>query len=97
MEDSRVATEVDVLPKLYGNTFACLAHSEEGGPSVEEGALSTDFSDTSPIIDTFRHIKRVDEMDFTPVPLSRKKLKKLKKRSLANKQDPVIRGTPPNG
>ena len=41
MEDSRVATEVDVLPKLYGNTFACLAHSEEGGPSVEEGALST--------------------------------------------------------
>ena len=71
---------------------------------MEEGPLTvptpnTEFSDTSPIIDTFRHIKRVDELDFTHVPLSRKKLKKLKKRSLANTQDPVIRGTPhlPNG
>ena len=71
---------------------------------MEEGPLfvptaNTDFSDTSPIIDTFRHIKRVDELDFTPVPLSRKKLKKLKKRSPANAQDPVIGGTPhlPNG
>ena len=99
VEDIRVAIEVDIPPKLYGNTFACLAHSEEEGLSVEEGTLNTGFSDTSPIIDTFRHIKRVDELDFTPVPLSRKKLKKLKKRSPANKQDPVIRGTPhhPNG
>ena len=99
VEDIRVAIEIDVPPKLYGNTFACLAHSEEEGPSGEEGTLNTDFSDTSPIFDTFRHVKRVDELDFTPVPLSRKKLKKLKKRSPANKQNPVIRGTPhhPNG
>ena len=38
-----------------------------------------------------------DELDFTPVPLSRKKLKKLKKRSPVNSQDPGIRGTLPNG
>ena len=81
-EEVVVAIEDDVPPKLQGNTFACLAQSEEEGPSVEEEPLSvpivnTDFSDTSPIIDTFRHIKRVDELDFTPVPLSKKKLKKL--------------------
>ena len=102
--DIRAAIEVDVPPKLHGNTFACLSQSEEEGPNVEVGPLltppaNTDFSDTSPIIDTFKHIKRVDELDFTPVPLSRKKLKKLKKRSLANTQDPVIGGTAhlPNG
>ena len=66
---------------------------------MEEGPLpiptaNTDFSDTSPIIDTFKHIKKVDELDFTPVPMSWKKLKKLKKRRPANTQDPVIRGTP---
>ena len=102
--DIRAAIEVDVPPKLHGNTFACLSQSEEEGPNVEVGPLltppaNTDFSDTSPIIDTFKHIKRVDELDFTPVPLSRKKLKKLKKRSLANTQDPVTGGTAhlPNG
>ena len=104
VEDISVTSEVDVPLMLHGNTFACLAQSEEEGPNVEVGPLSvptanTDFSDTSPIIDTFKHIKRIDELDFTPVPLSKKKLKKLKKRSLANSQDPMIGGTPhlPNG
>ena len=99
-----VAIKDDVPPKLQGNSFACLALSEEEGPTVEEEPLpvpivSTDFSDTSPIIDTFRHIKRVDELDFTPVPLSKKNLKKLKKRSPVNMQDPVMGGTQhlPNG
>ena len=100
--DSSKAIEVDAPLKLHGNTFACLAQNEEEDPNEEEGPLpsptaNTDFSDTSPIIDTFRHIKRVDELDFTPVPLSRKKLKKLKKRSPVNSQDPGIRGTLPNG
>ena len=100
--DSSKAIEVDAPTKLHGNTFACLAQNEEEDPNEEEGPLptptaNTDFSDTSPIIDTFRHIKRVDELDFTPVPLSRKKLKKLKKRSPVNSQDPGIRGTLPNG
>ena len=90
------------------NTFECLAQSEEDCPSEVVKSLDTsrsdpntitDFSDTSPILDTFKHIKRVDELDFTPVPLSKKKLKKLKKQNLANKQDPVVRGTShlPNG
>ena len=104
VEEVTLATEVDDPPKLHGNTFACLAQSEEEGPSVEDCPLpvpiaNTDFSDTSPTIDTFRHIKRVDELDFTPVPLSRKKLKKLKKRSPANTQVPELGGTThlPNG
>ena len=42
-----------------------------------------DFSDTSPICDTFKHIKRVDELDY--LPLSKKKLKKLRKREHATK------------
>ena len=102
--DSSKASEVDAPLKLHGNTFACLAQSEEEDPKEEAGPLptptaNTDFSDTSPIIDTFRHIKRVDELDFTPVPFSRKKLKKLKKRSPVNSHEPGIRGTPhlPNG
>ena len=100
--DSSKAIEVDAPTKLHGNTFACLTQNEEEDPNEEEGPLPTptahtDFSDTSPIIDTFRHIKRVDELDFTPVPLSRKKLKKLKKLSPVNSQDPGIRGTLPNG
>ena len=104
VEDINAAIEVGIPPKLHGNTFACLSQNEEEGPIMEEGpqlspTANTDFSDTSPIIDTFKHIKKVDELDFTPVPLSRKKLKKLKKRTLAITQDPVIRGNPhlPNG
>ena len=88
-EVSRLANDIVNQPKLHGNAFACLAQSED-----EETAKSIvdDFSDSSPILDTLKQIKRVDELDFTPVPISRKKLKKLKKRSLAPKQDPVDGG-----
>ena len=92
-EEIRSANEVN-LPKLPGNTFECLAQIEEELPSEvtksKDSYRSEDFSDTSPIIDTFKHIKRVDELDFTPVPLSKKKLKKLKKMNLSNKQDPMV-------
>ena len=54
------------LPKLPRNTFECLAQSEEECPSEVAKSKTTsrseDFSDTSPIIDTFKHIKRVDEL-----------------------------------
>ena len=96
-----MANDVFTHPKVPGNTFECLAPREEECPreaAVKYIATSrydpnSDFSDTSPIIDTFKHIKRVDELDFTPVPLSKKQLKKLKKRNLANNQDPVVRGS----
>ena len=95
-EVSRVANDNVNQPKLHGNAFACLAQPED-----EETALSIveDFSDSSPNLDTFKQIKRVDELDFTPVPISRKKLKKLKKRSLVPMQDPVDGGyvQHPNG
>ena len=48
--------------------------------------VSADFSDTSPTLHTFKHVKRIDEQDFTPVPLSKKKLKKLKKQYQIAKQ-----------
>ena len=78
---------------LPGNTFECLVQLEEECPSeivkiVEEPSLdpnaSADFSDTSPTFDTFKQVKRIDELDFTPVPLSRKKLKKLRKKNIAS-------------
>ena len=67
--------------------------------SRSDPSTSTDYSNTSPILDTFKHIKRVDELDFTPVPLSKKKIKQMKKRNLASKQDPMVRGSTllPNG
>ena len=95
-----MATGVVNHPKLLGNTFERLAQSEEECPSEVAKITVTSrfdpntiaaFSDTSLILDTFKHIKRVDELDFTPMPLSKKKLKKLKKRNLATKQDPVVR------
>ena len=42
-----------------------------------------DYSDTSPVCVTFKHIKRIDELDC--LPLSKKKLKKLRKREHATK------------
>ena len=56
-------------PKLPGNTVECLAQSEKGCPSEvaknsdtsrSKPNISADFSDTSPIFDTFKHIKRID-------------------------------------
>ena len=95
IKHSEANAEVN-LPKLPGNTFECLAQSEEECPSEVAKSKTTsrseEFTDTSPIIDTFKHIKRVDELDFTPIPLSKKKLKKLKKRNLVNKQDPMVGG-----
>ena len=95
-------TGVDDHPKLQGNTFECLAQSEEECPSEvannsdtsrSNPNISADFSDTSPTFETFKHIKRIDELDYTPVPLSKTKLKKLKKRKKVSKQAPVVRGS----
>ena len=88
---NRVAIDIGNHPKLHGNTFKCLAQSEEEETTSDPNNTS-EFSDNSPILDTFKHIKRVDELDFTPVPISRKKLKKLKKWNHAITQDPVVRG-----
>ena len=88
--------------QLSSNTFECLGQREEDcteAASRADPSTSTDHSDTSPILNTFKHIKRVDELDFTPVPLSKKKIKQMKKRNLASKQDLVVRGSTllPNG
>ena len=98
--EEETSMTIVAVNQLHGNTFECLAQSEdeETGKPIETLRSDLEFSDTSPTIDTFKHMKRVDELDFSPV-LSKKKLKKLKKRTLANKQDPVARGEAnlPNG
>ena len=60
---------------------------------ISEPNVSADFSDTSPTFHTFKHVKRIDEFDFTPVPLSKKKLKKLKKQHQIAKQTSDIGGS----
>ena len=91
-----------VYPKLPGNMFECLARSEEDCPSAVATNLDVsrsdtnacaDFLDTSPTFDTFKQVKRIDELDFTPVPLSKNKIKKLKKQNQATKQAPVVGGS----
>ena len=92
----------DVQHTLPGKTFECLAQMEEECPSevaknldgfISEPNVSADFSDTSPTLHTFKHVKRIDELDFTPVPLSKKKLKKLKKQNQIAKQASYIGGS----
>ena len=77
------------------NTFECLALIEdsaslEGGEelaSTSYGIVETaEYSDTSPICDTFKLVKRIDELDFSPSqPMSKSKLKRLKKQHRASK------------
>ena len=85
----RTATGGASHPMLSGNTFECLVQLEEEclsevDKNVEESRLDpnacAEFSDTSPTFDTFKPVNRIGELDFTPVTLSKKKLKKLKKK-----------------
>ena len=93
---------IEVHHKLPGNTFECLALSEEECPSevaknldvpIPGAKVSADFSDTSPTFHTFKQVKRIDELDFTPVPLSKKKLRKLKKQKHLSKEASVMGGS----
>ena len=56
------------------------------------------FSDTSPNCETFKHIKRIDELDYLSFPLSKKKLKKHKKQKhvakSANASSVVVTNSP---
>ena len=87
-EEESPLTEPNCNTNFPGSTIECLAQSEEEGPSdvAKNLDVSADFSDTSPTLHTFKHVKRIDELDFTPVPLSKKKLKKLKKQYQIAKQ-----------
>ena len=78
----------DASLKLPSNTFEYLALSEVSAPLDDVVQLAStsfvipntaDYSDTSPNCDTFKHIKRIDELDYSPLPLSNSKLRRLKK------------------
>ena len=75
------------------NTFECLNLCEDSN-SLDGGDLAStsyqfletaEYSDTSPICDTFKLVKRIDELDYSPMlPLSKSKLKRLKKQRRAS-------------
>ena len=78
------------------NTFECLTLCEDSASSLEgSGDLAStsyeiletvEYSDTSPIFDTFKLVKRIDELDYSPrLPLSKSKLNRLKKQHRASK------------
>ena len=124
--DKYIKVKVDYNPiRLTGNTFECLALSDDVDPldiAVERGSsrygsptilvdsvpsltgiispLSragtldstrpglpsiTEFSDTSPNCEMFKHIKRIDELDYSSLSLSKRKLKKLRKQKHVSK------------
>ena len=49
---------------------------------------TAEYSDSSPICDSFKLVKRIDELDFTPklLPLSKSKLKRLRKQNRGPQQ-----------
>ena len=58
--------------------------TEEVAAVASTGTMILDtaeYSDSSPICDSFKQVKRIDELDFTPqpLPLSKSKLKRLGK------------------
>ena len=61
--------------------------SKDGVPTIPVVSSPSldEFSNTSPICETFKHIKGIDELDLLALPFSKKKLKKLKKQKLADK------------
>ena len=77
------------------NTFECLTLSEDstsldGGEDLASTSYeildTEEYSDTSPICNTFKLVKRIDELDYSPSqPLSKSKLKRLKKQHRASK------------
>ena len=82
----------DAFLKRPGNTFDYLALSDVSAlpDDVVELAStsfvildSADYSDTLPNCDTFKQIKRIEELDYSPppLPLSKSKLRRLKKQN----------------
>ena len=80
----------DASLKRHRNTFEYLALSEVSAPPVDVVELAStssvipdtgDYSDTSPNCDTFKQIKIIDELNYSPLPLplSKSKLRRLKK------------------
>ena len=87
----------DASLKRPANTFEYLAISEVSAPPDEVVELAStssvipdtsDYSDTSPNCDTFKQVKRIDELDYSPLPLplSKSKLRRLKKQNRDPKQ-----------
>ena len=57
-----------------------------------------EYSDSSPVCDSFKLVKRIDELDFTPqpLPLSKSKLKRLRKQNRVPQQEDGSKVTRPH-
>ena len=57
-----------------------------------------DYSDSSPVCESFKLVKRIDELDFTPqpLPLSKSKLKRLRKQNRVPQQEDSSKITRPH-
>ena len=57
-----------------------------------------EYFDSSPICDSFKQVKRIDELDFTPQPvtLSKSKLKRSRKQNRAPQQEDGSKVTRPH-
>ena len=77
------------------NTSECLTLCEDSASLEGSGDLAStsyeiletaEYSDTLPICDTFKLVKRIYELGYSPrLPLSKSKLKRLKKQHRASK------------
>ena len=91
----KMSGNLETVPiKVHDNTFDCLASSEGVSTisiSEEPMGLSTtlpitdDYSDTSPTCDTFKQVKRIDEMDYSSSSWSKSKRKKMRRRNRISK------------
>ena len=78
---------VDTIAAGTDTTIPNVISTPSGVGSLESPKLDliniAEFSDTSPVCETFKQVKRIDELDY--LPLSKKKLKKLRKQEHATK------------
>ena len=61
VEETKLDCEDNDPPKLHGNTFACLAQSEEEGPREEEGPLTEPNTNTEFPGNTFECLAQSEE------------------------------------
>ena len=84
-----IAIDENLTDEAAGAAFtnaSIMTLTEEVAVVASTGTVIPDtaeYSDSSPICDSFKQVKRIDELDFTPqpLPLSKSKLKRLRKQN----------------
>ena len=84
-----IAIDENLTNEAAGAAFtdaSTVTPTEEVAVVASTGTMIPDtaeYSDSSPICDSCKQVKRIDELDFTsqPLPLSKSKLKRLRKQN----------------